>query len=91
MTQRNVNGNGARVCLDEIVARDATVHLEDLGQAWMLIIESGGAIAHFNLPKRETKRFDAMPMEVIAVDKFTVDGKESGDALKVLWPKEGGA
>lgn len=75
MTTTNCNGRGSRVCLDEIVARNASIHLEDLGTSWMLIVAKDRAVAHFNLPKGEAKRFDAVLTEEDGC-RVTVDGKE---------------
>ena len=42
--------------VDEVVATDARVHLEDMGGAYMLIIEEGGKHLHLTIPSRRGKR-----------------------------------
>ncbi len=42
--------------VDEVFATNATVHLEDLGNAYMLIIEADGKHLHLTIPTPRRKR-----------------------------------
>lgn len=41
--------------VDEVVAHDAHVHLEDLGHSYMLIIRDESRHLHLEIPKRRRK------------------------------------
>jgi hypothetical protein len=53
---RHVTLDNGETVLDEVVARDASVHLEAMADnAWWLGIESGGQLVHVNLTTKRAK------------------------------------
>jgi len=64
---------GTRVVLDDVFAENACVHLEDLGNSWMLIISVDGGFVHLDLPKSPRKDGDALVCEPIRA-ACTLDG-----------------
>lgn len=61
--------------IDEVCADECQVHLEDLGDAWVLTVGKGDASIFLHLPKPAGKRGDAVLVEAFGV-KVTKDGKE---------------